>query len=277
MIDAVVSSSRPRCRAPSRPHRRTPCKVVSRSLSPCPRSVSPPSRAPSSARAPPAASVGRTRCRPSLYGHGTDPRHISLPGHELMLALKTAERPAHPRARRGKDELALPKDVQRDPIKGFLEHVDLVVVRRGEKVTVEIRHPPSPARPRPRPWSTSTTHDAVGRGRGDQHPDRRRRLRRGPRGRRPDPRQGRDAARRRHPGHRRRTPSSSTSPPPRRPSSSRPSSPRPRPRSASSTRPPTRSRPPRPRLPPRARAKARPPSPAARLPQGESAEDKGDS
>jgi large subunit ribosomal protein L25 len=38
----------------------------------------------------------------------------------------------------GTDELALPKDVQRDPIKGFLEHVDLVVVRRGEKVTVEI-------------------------------------------------------------------------------------------------------------------------------------------
>jgi large subunit ribosomal protein L25 len=38
----------------------------------------------------------------------------------------------------GTDQLALPKDVQRDPIKGFLEHVDLVVVRRGEKVTVEI-------------------------------------------------------------------------------------------------------------------------------------------
>jgi len=72
-----------------------------------------------------------------LYGHGTDPRHISLPGHELMLALKT------PNVLltldiEGNDELALPKDVQRDPIKGFLEHVDLVVVRRGEKVTVEI-------------------------------------------------------------------------------------------------------------------------------------------
>ena len=72
-----------------------------------------------------------------LYGHGAAPRHISLPGHDLMMALKT------PNVLltldiEGKDELALPKDVQRDPIKGFLEHVDLVVVRRGEKVTVEI-------------------------------------------------------------------------------------------------------------------------------------------
>jgi large subunit ribosomal protein L25 len=72
-----------------------------------------------------------------LYGHGTDPRHISLPGHELMLALKTAN-VLLTLDIEGKDELALPKDVQRDPIKGFLEHVDLVVVRRGEKVTVEV-------------------------------------------------------------------------------------------------------------------------------------------
>ena len=72
-----------------------------------------------------------------LYGHGTEPRHISLPGHELMLALKTAN-VLLTLDIEGKDQLALPKDVQRDPIKGFLEHVDLVVVRRGEKVTVEI-------------------------------------------------------------------------------------------------------------------------------------------
>ena len=72
-----------------------------------------------------------------LYGHGTAPRHISLPGHELMLALKTAN-VLLTLDIDGSDELALPKDVQRDPIKGFLEHVDLVVVRRGEKVTVEI-------------------------------------------------------------------------------------------------------------------------------------------
>jgi large subunit ribosomal protein L25 len=72
-----------------------------------------------------------------LYGHGTDPRHISLPGHELMLALKTSN-VLLTLDIDGKDELALPKDIQRDPIKGFLEHVDLVVVRRGEKVTVEV-------------------------------------------------------------------------------------------------------------------------------------------
>ncbi len=72
-----------------------------------------------------------------LYGHGSAPVHITLPGHELMLALKTAnalfdvdlgERSA----------LAIPKQVQRDPIKGFLEHVDLLIVRRGEKVVVEV-------------------------------------------------------------------------------------------------------------------------------------------
>jgi large subunit ribosomal protein L25 len=72
-----------------------------------------------------------------LYGHGTDPRHISLPGHDLMLALKTPN-VLLTLDLDGTDELALPKDVQRDPIKGFLEHVDLVVVKRGEKVTVEI-------------------------------------------------------------------------------------------------------------------------------------------
>jgi large subunit ribosomal protein L25 len=72
-----------------------------------------------------------------LYGHGTDPRHISLPGHELMLALKTAN-VLLTLDLDGQTELALPKDVQRDAIRGFLEHVDLVLVRLGEKVTVEI-------------------------------------------------------------------------------------------------------------------------------------------
>ena len=72
-----------------------------------------------------------------LYGHGAEPRHISLPGHELMLALKTAN-VLLTLDINGSDQLALPKDVQRDPIRGHLEHVDLVVVRRGEKVTVEI-------------------------------------------------------------------------------------------------------------------------------------------
>jgi large subunit ribosomal protein L25 len=73
-----------------------------------------------------------------LYGHGTDPRHVSLPGHELMLALKTPNVLIRIEGLPGGAELALPKAVQRDPLKGFLEHVDLLLVTRGEKVTVEI-------------------------------------------------------------------------------------------------------------------------------------------
>jgi large subunit ribosomal protein L25 len=73
-----------------------------------------------------------------LYGHGTDPRHISLPGHELMLALKSVNVLLRLQGLDGGEELALPKDVQRDPLKGFLEHVDLLVVTSGEKVTVEV-------------------------------------------------------------------------------------------------------------------------------------------
>ena len=72
-----------------------------------------------------------------IYGHGTEPVHISLPGHDTMLALK------HVNALLtivvdGDEQLALAKDVQRDPIKPVIEHVDLVVVRRGEKVTVDV-------------------------------------------------------------------------------------------------------------------------------------------
>ncbi|RFU40663.1 50S ribosomal protein L25/general stress protein Ctc [Actinomadura logoneensis] len=73
-----------------------------------------------------------------LYGHGTDPVHIALPGHELMLALKTPNVLLSIDIPGQGAELALPKDVQRDPIKGFLEHVDLLAVKRGEKVNVEI-------------------------------------------------------------------------------------------------------------------------------------------
>lgn len=72
-----------------------------------------------------------------LYGHGNDPIHISLPGHELMLALKTANALLSVQLD-GKSQLALPKQVQRDPIRGFIEHADLIVVSRGEKVTVDI-------------------------------------------------------------------------------------------------------------------------------------------
>ena len=72
-----------------------------------------------------------------MYGHGTAPVHITLPGHDTMQALK------HPNALltivlEGTEQLALAKDVQRDPIRPVIEHVDLVVVRRGEKVTVDV-------------------------------------------------------------------------------------------------------------------------------------------
>jgi large subunit ribosomal protein L25 len=73
-----------------------------------------------------------------LYGHGTDTRHLSLPGHELMLALKTPNVLIRLDGLKGGAELALPKAVQRDAVKGFIEHVDLILVRRGEKVTVDV-------------------------------------------------------------------------------------------------------------------------------------------
>jgi large subunit ribosomal protein L25 len=73
-----------------------------------------------------------------LYGHGLAPRHISLPGHELMLALKTANVLLTLGFADGSEELALPKDIQRDPVRGVLEHVDLLMVRRGEKVKVDV-------------------------------------------------------------------------------------------------------------------------------------------
>ncbi len=72
-----------------------------------------------------------------LYGHGTDPIHISLPGHETLLALRTANALLAIDVN-GTSQLALPKQVQRDPIKHTIEHVDLVIVRHGEKVTVDV-------------------------------------------------------------------------------------------------------------------------------------------
>lgn len=72
-----------------------------------------------------------------LYGHGTQPVHITLPGHDTMMALKTANVLLDIEID-GSSQLALAKDVQRDPIKPVIEHVDLVVVRRGEKVTVDV-------------------------------------------------------------------------------------------------------------------------------------------
>ena len=72
-----------------------------------------------------------------LYGHGTAPIHSALPGHETLLALRTANALLSIEVD-GSSQLALPKQVQRDPLKHTIEHVDLVIVRRGEKVTVDV-------------------------------------------------------------------------------------------------------------------------------------------
>ena len=73
-----------------------------------------------------------------IYGHGTDPVHLSLPGHELLLALRVANAVLEISIDGAKTQLALAKQVQRDPIRGDIEHIDLVIVRKGEKVTVEV-------------------------------------------------------------------------------------------------------------------------------------------
>ncbi|WP_405390328.1 50S ribosomal protein L25/general stress protein Ctc [Streptomyces sp. NBC_01102] len=72
-----------------------------------------------------------------VYGHGAEPVHINLPGHQLQLALRTANVLIGLEID-GKDALVIPKAVQRNAIKGNIEHVDLLTVKRGEKVEVEI-------------------------------------------------------------------------------------------------------------------------------------------
>ncbi|SDC99769.1 50S ribosomal protein L25/general stress protein Ctc [Streptomyces prasinopilosus] len=73
-----------------------------------------------------------------VYEHGLEPLHLTLPGHELLLALRTPNVLIDLVIDGEGSQLAIPKAVQRDAIKGFLEHVDLLMVKRGERVTVEI-------------------------------------------------------------------------------------------------------------------------------------------
>jgi large subunit ribosomal protein L25 len=75
-----------------------------------------------------------------IYGHGADPRHVALPAREFANAIRhggsnvllTLDVDG------GGEQLAIPKSIQRHPIKGYFEHVDLLAVRRGEKVTVDV-------------------------------------------------------------------------------------------------------------------------------------------
>jgi large subunit ribosomal protein L25 len=73
-----------------------------------------------------------------LYGHGTAPLHVALPTHETFMALKHAANALFSLQVDGATVLAIAKDVQRDPIRGDVEHVDLLIVKSGEKVNVEV-------------------------------------------------------------------------------------------------------------------------------------------
>ncbi len=72
-----------------------------------------------------------------IYGHGTEPQHVTLPGHETMLLIRKANAVLQLDID-GTESLALVKDVQKDPVRQVIEHMDLIIVRRGEKVTVDI-------------------------------------------------------------------------------------------------------------------------------------------
>lgn len=72
-----------------------------------------------------------------IYGHGEDPRHVLLPGHETALAVR------NPNALitldiEGDEQMVVPKDIQRDPIKPWIVHLDLLAVRKGEKIVVDV-------------------------------------------------------------------------------------------------------------------------------------------
>lgn len=72
-----------------------------------------------------------------IYGHGTDPQHVTLPGHQVSLILRKSNQVLELDIQ-GKTTLALVKDVQKDPVRQIIEHIDLIVVRKGEKVTVDV-------------------------------------------------------------------------------------------------------------------------------------------
>ena len=73
-----------------------------------------------------------------LYGHGQDPIHLSLPGHDTALAARNPNALLELSLPDGAKHLALIKEIQRHPLKRTLNHLDLIIVRKGEKVEVEI-------------------------------------------------------------------------------------------------------------------------------------------
>lgn len=72
-----------------------------------------------------------------IYGHGTEPVHVALPGHQVSLIIRRANALLELDIE-GKGQLALVKDVQKDPVHQIIEHIDLLVVKKGEKVAIDL-------------------------------------------------------------------------------------------------------------------------------------------
>ena len=131
-----------------------------------------------------------------IYGHGTDPVHVALPGHQVSLLIRRANAVLELDVN-GTQQLTLVKDVQKDPVHQIIEHIDLLVVKKGEKIQVDV---PDLGHRRAGPRhdrDLRTPTRVAARGRGDPHPRAHRGRRRGPRGghahhrRRPEAAQGR--------------------------------------------------------------------------------------
>jgi large subunit ribosomal protein L25 len=72
-----------------------------------------------------------------IYGHGTDPVHVALPGHQVSLLIRRANVVLELDLD-GTSQLTLVKDVQKDPVHQIIEHIDLLVVKKGEKIQVDV-------------------------------------------------------------------------------------------------------------------------------------------
>jgi large subunit ribosomal protein L25 len=72
-----------------------------------------------------------------IYGHGTEPVHVALPGHQVSLIIRRANALLELDIE-GTSQLALVKDVQKDPVHQIIEHIDLLVVKKGEKVAIDV-------------------------------------------------------------------------------------------------------------------------------------------
>ncbi|WP_243073567.1 50S ribosomal protein L25/general stress protein Ctc [Microbacterium sp. SS28] len=72
-----------------------------------------------------------------IYGHGTTPVHVALPGHQVSLLIRRANAVLELEVD-GTQQLTLVKDVQKDPVHQIIEHIDLLVVKKGEKVQVDV-------------------------------------------------------------------------------------------------------------------------------------------